>query len=237
MISDERSFGILIAFIIPGWIGLLGLSYIYPLFDVWLAGSVKDSPTVGGFLFALLASAALGTGFSTIRWLIVDPLVGLTTKKTARPTFENLKNAHEVLRLLIESHYRFYQFHGNVMVAAIIAMLCRWYVIGFSGPECTLLGLVLVLLFLGARDTKVKYDRQTVELMLTNENVEMTNAIAQHAVLGEEATDPASQKSIPEGFPPQSSNSSSETMNASQCQLQTPSQNVQAPCRLHGKSF
>ncbi|XZE53975.1 hypothetical protein SH139x_005752 [Planctomycetaceae bacterium SH139] len=165
MIADERSFGILIAFVVPGWIGILGLSYVYPLFDAWLAGPLDASPTVGGFLFALLASVALGTGFSTIRWLIVDPLIGLTLEPTKKPHFEHLRGSHDAMRFLVESHYRFYQFHGNILIAIIIAASSRWYAMGFDQAEGGICLLTLVVLTLGARDTKSKYDLRVAELM------------------------------------------------------------------------
>lgn len=166
MIGDERNFGILIAYIIPGWIGLLGLAYVYPLFQTWLSGSLETSPTVGGFLFSALASIALGTGFSTVRWLVLDPLVTLTLKPCPQPDFQQLRHSHEAMRLLIDSHYRYYQFHGNLIVASLIAVSCRWNAIGFSPQEGFGLAVVILILLAGARDTKSKYDQKTVQLLL-----------------------------------------------------------------------
>ena len=57
------NFGLLIAFLLPGFIVLWGLSYFSATVRLWLAGS-GQSPTVGGFMFVTLASVAAGVTVS-----------------------------------------------------------------------------------------------------------------------------------------------------------------------------
>ena len=94
LFADERNFGLIIAFVIPGWVALLGLSSQVPLFQSWLEGSLDTSPTVGGFLSALLAAIAFGTFLSTVRWLLIDPLVTFLSLPSPQPHFSQLRDAH-----------------------------------------------------------------------------------------------------------------------------------------------
>ena len=57
----EKTFGLLIAFLLPGFICIVGISFTFQEVSSWLYESAsKDAPTVGGFLFSTLASLSLG---------------------------------------------------------------------------------------------------------------------------------------------------------------------------------
>ena len=66
----DKNFGVIIAFWLPGFILLWGLSFSSAEIAGWLKNS--NNPSVGGFLYATLASLALGLLISAVRWLIVD---------------------------------------------------------------------------------------------------------------------------------------------------------------------
>lgn len=154
---DERSFGILIAYVIPGWIVLLGFSYCSDTIASWSTGSVTNSPTIGGFLFATLASIGLGVIVSTVRWLTVDPVMHLTGVRPIDHGFAHLQQSHEALTILVNGHYRYYQFHANLCVAIPFAVTLRWNYGVFLIEELLGAAIVFIVRFLGARDTLQKY--------------------------------------------------------------------------------
>lgn len=154
---DERSFGILIAYVIPGWIVLAGFSYCSDTIASWLTGSVTNSPTIGGFLFASLASIGLGVLVSTVRWLAIDPVMRLAGVQSTNHGFSHLQQSHEALTILVNGHYRYYQFHANLCVALPLTATLRWTYGEFHIEELFGAVIVFVVLLLGARDTLQKY--------------------------------------------------------------------------------
>ena len=165
---DERSFGIVVAFVVPGWILLVGLSLRFPEIQPWITGPIDSSPTIGGFLYAILASIALGMVSSTIRWLVVDPLVTRSQPNSPEPDFRELRDSHEAMKSLVEAHYRFYQFHGNSLIAVFYSATERWIYLGFRVGEFVVIIMLTAILFVGAWDTKRKYDRRAARLLSKN---------------------------------------------------------------------
>ena len=162
---NERSFGILIAYIIPGWIVLLGMSYRVDSVAGWVSGSVSASPTIGGFLYSTLASIGLGVATSTIRWLTVDSAMKHLGVRPKKVKFNELRDRYQAMTMLIDGHYRYYQFHGNLMVALPISMSFRWASSRFSITEAMLITLIWIVLFLGAKDSLAKYYQRSTELL------------------------------------------------------------------------
>jgi hypothetical protein len=118
-----RNFGLLIAYVVPGTVVLLGLAALSPAVQAWLLTPYSATPTVGGFLFATLASVAAGMTASAVRWATVDRLHHWTG--IAKPTWDDstLPQRLEAFEALVEAHYRYYQFHSNSLVAMLFAYL------------------------------------------------------------------------------------------------------------------
>jgi hypothetical protein len=57
---SSSNFGLAIAFLVPGFTVLWGVSYFDETVRHWLSGSSTAMPTVGGFLYVTLASLAAG---------------------------------------------------------------------------------------------------------------------------------------------------------------------------------
>jgi len=53
---NTQSFGYIIAFLLPGFIILVGLAQTSPTVAKWLGASGTDAPTIGGFLYGTLAA-------------------------------------------------------------------------------------------------------------------------------------------------------------------------------------
>lgn len=159
---NSKNFGIIIAFLLPGFIFLWGLSYSFDAVAIWFAKSGEgNSQSVGSFLYVTLASLALGLLISAVRWLLIDHLHGWTCVSDPGINFANLKEKDRYAAFLgaVENHYRYYQYYSNTLVAVIGAFI--FHVIFASGkPSATVyvaVFVVVVALFLGSRDALKKY--------------------------------------------------------------------------------
>lgn len=118
------NFGPLIAYLVPGATVLVGLSNFSVTLRSWLGSTSTDAPTIGGFLYLTVASLAAGMTVSALRWAAVDSLHAWTGLKIPSLDFSRLGQNVSAFVLLIEIHYRHYQFYANMLVATAIAYTC-----------------------------------------------------------------------------------------------------------------
>lgn len=161
--KDESitNFGLLIAYVLPGLVGLWGLGQLSPAVRTWLGSGTVDSTSVGGFLYLTLASVAAGLTASTFRWILIDPVHHRTGVRPPVWDFSRLADRVEAFDLIIEMHYRYYQFYANSLVAATFSYAC-WRI--GSGLATSPIGLVdfafavvAPTFFAGSRDTLKRY--------------------------------------------------------------------------------
>jgi hypothetical protein len=123
----SANFGLAIAFVAPGVVGLWGLSFFYPSVRSWFGASPGASPTAPAFLFVLLASTSMGLVISGLQQELLDWLFKVT-KWAVRPATDDSKlvdpNTLEALRFVADSLYRYAQFYGNMAVALVFAYAC-----------------------------------------------------------------------------------------------------------------
>jgi hypothetical protein len=158
---SARNFGLLIAYLIPGFITLWGLSFSSESVRTWLVGGAAGGPSVGSALYVLIASVACGMTASAFRWALIDSLhhrTGLT-----KPVLNEARLAEtlEAFDYLVEHHYRYYQFYGNTLVATVVAYAAWRHSaaaagVGVGTLEAGLLLVILVFAF-GSRDALSKY--------------------------------------------------------------------------------
>jgi hypothetical protein len=154
------NFGLLIAYLLPGFTALLGISTTSEWVRSWLTTSASGSPTVGGFLYSTIASLIAGMLISTVRWAVVDRLHHATGIRPPRWHFKKLQDCLQAFELLVESHYRYYQFYANMATGGGVAyMLWRFHRIDNQSLIAMDLGFLVAewLLLLGSRDTLRKY--------------------------------------------------------------------------------
>lgn len=154
------SFGVVIAFLLPGFVALCGASVHSVTLAAWLLGSSEmPTATFGGFLFSTLAALFLGLLCSTGRWLLVDSLHHWTGVRSPRRDFRRLQANLDAYRLIEANHYQFYQFYANSLVAWIASYLAYRFshAKGFDPWSDSAAAAIAVLLFLGSRDTLRKY--------------------------------------------------------------------------------
>jgi hypothetical protein len=158
---STNNFGLLIAYLLPGFTCLWGLSYVSETVRLWLGAAPANSPTVSGFLYVTLASVAAGLTASTVRWLVIDTVHHWTRIPRPKWDFSRLQQNVAAFDVLGENHYRYYQFYGGMAVAIPFCYLAKCMADGFWPPPFgwASLGLLFIeLLFLaGSRDTYRKY--------------------------------------------------------------------------------
>jgi hypothetical protein len=164
------NFGLLIAFVLPGFVVLWGLSYFSATVRLWLSVT-GATPTVGGFMFGTLASVAAGVTVSTVRWLVIDTIHHWTGIRQPPWNFARLQDNVGAYNVLNDIHYKFYLFHANGLIALFFVYVARrthegiftapvgWFDLGF-----VVLSLVL---FVGSRDMLRKYHARVSQLLGT----------------------------------------------------------------------
>lgn len=167
---NTRNFGLLIAYVLPGLAVLIGVASYSETVRSWLGTASSDAPTVGGFLYITLASVAAGLIASTIRWLILDWVHHHTGIRPPAWDFSRLQENVVAFDVLVDIHYRYYQFYGNSLVAVVfmygarVLRLASWTDRLWSGLVFL---AVAAILFLGSRDTLAKYYIRSEQLLKT----------------------------------------------------------------------
>ena len=163
------NFGLLIAFLLPGFVTLWGAQALVPEIELWLGTQPGSQPTVGGFMYATLGSTAAGLIVSTIRWAVIDTLHHRTGIPLPRWQFRRLPEVLAAFDSHVQDHYRFYQFNANMLIAVTFAYAIR---LGFGDFEWgerirDTIGYLLIatVLYLGSRDTLRKYYERTACLL------------------------------------------------------------------------
>jgi hypothetical protein len=158
---SARNFGLLIAYVIPGFVILVGLSGPSEAARVWLVGAAMDGPNLGGFLYVTLASVALGMTASAVRWAVLDSIHTLTGLKRPQLDESKLEQYLSAFDYLVEKHFRYYQFYGNSVVA-LLSAYAAWRVGGGVSPlpygvAEALLVFIVAVFTAGSRDALRNY--------------------------------------------------------------------------------
>lgn len=157
---SKDTFGPLVAYLVPGATALMGVSPFSETLQGWLALSPADAPTVGGFLYLTVAALAAGMTINAVRWAVIDTLHEWTCVAPPPLDFSKLRGNVEGFELLIEIHYRHFQFFGNMLIATAVAYVGYRLQLGRVLPLGWIdLGFLLieVVFFAASRDTLEKY--------------------------------------------------------------------------------
>lgn len=164
------NFGTLIAFLLPGFAVLWGTSYFSETVRNWLAGPGAATPTVGGFMYVTLASVAAGVTVSTVRWAVVDSIHRWTGLPQPAWDFSRLQENVAAFNVLHEIHYKYYQFHGNMLIALLFVNVARRIKEGFTEPfglfDAAIL-VISIILIVGSRSTLANYYTRVSQLLGT----------------------------------------------------------------------
>lgn len=166
-ISNDN-FGPLVAYLVPGATVLVGFSPFSPTIQSWLATASGSPPSIGGFLYLTLAALACGMTVSAIRWALVDTLHRVSGLPPPQLNFRSLGRNVDAFILLIDIHYRHYQFYANMLIAVAIAYACYRVRINslanVGWPDAAFVLLEAVFLAT-SRDTLQKYYVRSRQLL------------------------------------------------------------------------
>jgi hypothetical protein len=165
---SSTAFGYLIAFLLPGILGIVAFSYWFTQLEAILQPVLKADATVGPSVVFLSVAVGMGLCLSAIRSLIFEKFL---CRKHAFPptTFAALykENKLSAFKVIVDEHYRYHQFYGGCAVALLIlfAGWCYHHSVCDGQLVWLSIGFVMVELLLGnaARDSYIKYvDRGSI---------------------------------------------------------------------------
>lgn len=176
---SARQFGLLIAYLLPGFVGLAGVAPLAPAVAAWLQPDTLATVGLGLSVYTLIAATTSGLIISCFRWLLIDSLLHRTGLR--RPTWKDqrLDDRLEAFDYLVENHYRYYQFYANTLMAIVWS-----YSIHRAMQSSPLLGsgtdlgatILCAVLLAGARDALAKYYQRTSRLigLVAEKDIEAT---------------------------------------------------------------
>lgn len=175
---SDKNFGILIAYVLPGFVALWGLSCLSPTVESWISASQQASPTVAGFCYTSLASLAAGLTVSAVRWALLDTLHHITGIAPPDWKFAALNDKLPGFLALVENHYRYYQFYAGMFVAVAFSFATHG-IVGdsrlFDRPWLSVAVVIVELVFFtGSRDSLRKYYDRVGHLLGTLPPTERT---------------------------------------------------------------
>jgi hypothetical protein len=178
---SDRWFGLVIAYVLPGLVAVVGFSPMSQTIQGWLKASQLVDPGVSGFLLLVTSSTGVGLVVGCIRWCTVDQLMRVLGVK--RPEWDD-SQLHEKLQaydLIIQHHYRYYQFYAAVLIVlpfSYVSLRIAGTPSSLGYATDALLLFIEVTLFAGSMDTLAKYHQRALKLLgpqlSSKENV-MTN--------------------------------------------------------------
>lgn len=116
----STSFGLIIAYIIPGLTFLWGLSLANEKLKSVFSTVMTIQSNAGLFLLIILASIAVSLLISPLRYLIFERYL-CKSKKIDRSHYAFLdENNYSSFHALIDYHYRYHQFWGGMLIAMVV---------------------------------------------------------------------------------------------------------------------
>jgi hypothetical protein len=117
----STSFGYVIAFLLPGLLGLYALSYWSGGIRELLQPALKADATVGPSVILLLIALGVGLWVAAIRFFVFEKF--LCRKHHFPPDlFANLTAEDRLIsfKAVVDEHYRYHQFYGGCAVALVV---------------------------------------------------------------------------------------------------------------------
>jgi len=170
----DRSFALIIAFVLPGLIALFGIATVNPTVLAWFTGAAAG-PTLVGLFFVLFAALALSLVISALRWYLFEQLAWLPGCPIVKapPRFNQAKRVTCEAQFIDirHQHYYYYLAHSHTALAIPIAVMAWMSGHWMTTPKPTAV-MVVVLTVLGtvilaraACNAIVRHDERTLSLL------------------------------------------------------------------------
>src|SRR5437868_5678177 len=127
MNTFTNQFGLVVAYLLPGFIGLGGIAPFVPTVFMWLHPAGYTEASLGPPVYAVLAAMTIGMVAASFRWLIIDHIHEATG--LVRPTWDDsqLEEHLGAFSYVVENHFRYYEFVGNTLIVVAAAYaINRW---------------------------------------------------------------------------------------------------------------
>jgi hypothetical protein len=218
--SASNQFGLIVAYLVPGFVALLGLIPLFPLVADWLAPipwGEQGELGLGPPIYALLTAIAAGMVVSYVRWFFIDTMHRWSGVRSRSTSYTQLSQHLDAFHYLVEQHYRHYQFAGNMLVAISWSYTVhRIYgsLACFSISTDAAVALICLILFVGSRDNLTKFRTRVDQLVGSTAEeggVAMTNGIDHKTQGGGEKPHEAPKGTPPDHIKPKPSASKDET--------------------------
>ncbi|MCA9041927.1 MAG: hypothetical protein KDA65_16350 [Planctomycetaceae bacterium] len=165
---SHQNFGILIAYILPGFVTLYGIGFLSVTVQGWLAVNPAEAPTIAGFLYVTVASLGIGVVLNTVRRHTLDLFHQWTGIRQANWNYKELQENIAAIEFIIANQFRFHQFHGNLFLALPVPFTAYAWSQSFeSWWWCGLFLIMEGIVFLGSRDCYRNYCRRLEEILGT----------------------------------------------------------------------
>jgi hypothetical protein len=123
---SSESFGLIIAYLLPGLVGLFSLSLwsytVRRALEVFLTAQANFNL----LLLVILAALAIGLLVTALRWLLLERLFSRANQLTPSE-FASLGSGEKFVAFVaaVDAHYRYHQFFGG-MAIVIPVFYCGW---------------------------------------------------------------------------------------------------------------
>lgn len=173
MEKTNQHFGLVVAFVLPGFLGLGGISLLVPSVAQWLSPIPGQATAgIGPPAYAVLAATAMGMVLSCVRWIVIDHIHHGTGVEPPRWNLAALEKRLQAFQFVVEAKYRFYQFYANTLIAVVWTYsVNRWFGTSPLLGLGTDLGVFILcaVLFVGSRDALAKYYQDSSQLLIVAE--------------------------------------------------------------------
>lgn len=149
-------FGMVIAYLLPGFIALYGLRYLSPAVNQLIGLSYTKDGGIGIEIAIVAFALSAGVVVSAFRANVLDPLQ--ERSGVGKPDFDVSKlkdeKALKAYEAAISNTYRFAQFYGNTFVALLFLTAARAWATGgllTNVPVVVIVLIALVVLFIAHR--------------------------------------------------------------------------------------
>jgi len=162
----STSFGYIIAFLLPGILGLYALTFWSPQIGALFQPIFNGDAAIGPSAIFLLLALGMGVSVSAVRFVIFEK--GVCRKHQLSPKmFEVLaaENKLASFKAAVDEHYRYHQFYGGCVISFPILFVGWWQMHGWEFTTRLVIGgvgfIIVGLLFAySASDCFKKYVRR-----------------------------------------------------------------------------